>query len=394
MRNAIAAVLSVRSGLLKRQGDPPPTGSPISSSASETAGFSSITTSPAVLATTSVEVAVATVNGFNGANTSFSLATVTYTPLVVSVTGSSVDTTVGILVSTSTDPNGAFTNTIFAPASFAYTPSVTVSTVGALNTTSSTPPATSSNVTTSTGTAQSTATSSLSPTGSKSPDKSNGDLSKGAVAGIAVGCAIIGALITVGVLFFLMKDKLQKKHRSGTTSSRQPGYSGSNQPGYLSGATLRSPRSDRDKGRTVEQSVEEATVETILEQPKDDGSVKQSVAALFKAIEDHAENYYVDTPARGVRTTKEPTTRAKHLPTGITAQNDVEFELLLADRLSRSSAITSLITAHVLDAIDFFGATERSFLPQMVTSFLRSSAGQVKDNQSKLNASFDTRYNY
>ncbi len=60
----------------------------------------------------------------------------------------------------------------------------------------------------------------------------------------------------------------------------------------------------------------------------------------------------------------------------------MDFEALLADRVSRSSAITALITAQILDAIDFFGVTEKSLLPEMVTTFLRSSAGQLKDDQS------------
>jgi hypothetical protein len=119
----------------------------------------------------------------------------------------------------------------------------------------------------------------------------------------------------------------------------------------------------------------------VLEQPRDDATIKQTVAALFKAVEDHADNYYVDTPARSEQA-KEPASQSSHLPSGITAQSDVDFEALLADRHSRSSAITALITAQILDAIDFFGMTEKSLLPEMVTTFLRSSAGQLKDDQS------------
>ncbi len=396
MRNAIAAVLSARSALLKRQSPAPqpPPGSPTTTSTGEAAATSLSTTSSAVfgttssavLATTSVDVAITTVTDFNGvSNTSFSLATVTYTPLVVSVTVSSTGATVTIPIGTSTGSNRDFTNTIFAPASFVYTPSVTISTAGVLDATSSTPPAISSNiVTTGTGTGQSATSSSLSGTASHTSGPSNGALSHGAVAGIAVGCAIIGALLAVGVLWFIMKDSLKKKKEHPTTApSRQSGYSGSNQPGYLSAGSLRPSQNDREKSRAVERSVEEATVEPVLEQPKDDGTVKQTVAALFKAVEDHSENYFVDTASRSGRSVREFTTGARPLPTGVATQNDVKFESLLADRLSRSSAITSLITAQILDALDFFGVTEKSLLPQMVTTFLRSSTTQIKDNHSK-----------
>jgi hypothetical protein len=201
-------------------------------------------------------------------------------------------------------------------------------------------------------------------------------LSSGAVAGIGIACAVIGALVGVGALFLLMK-----KHRSGLTSAwGYPGKSRAKQTGNLN-STLRQKRSDRVKSGPIERSVEEVTVNNVLDQPKDDATIKKTVATLFKAIEDHAENYYVNTKSSIGQPTKEVEARSNKLPSGITMQSDVDFDSLLADHYSRSSAITSLITAEVLDAIDFFGVPETSLLPEMVTAFLRSSAAQIKDNQ-------------
>ncbi|KIW66689.1 hypothetical protein PV04_05997 [Phialophora macrospora] len=367
MRNAIAAVLSARSALPQ---DTTTSSGPAPSPPTES------TTPSLPAATTLINVAISTTTGPGGSPITISAPTpVTYTPIVVVLTEpepSHVTTSVNVTVA-GTNPSAASTTVV----EFTYIPSYSVEVTTGSGQTSLT----------STSSTVSPESSSIATTGSPpTPDpnsqanhQSDGDLSGGAVAGVAIGCAIAGALIAFGLLFFLMGDRLKKRPYSGGAPSHgNSRHSSSRKPGYLN-STLRQS-GDRAKGGAVERSVEEVTAENVLEQPKDDPTIKQSVASLFKAIEDHADNYYLDTPATSEQT-KEPAGQSSHLPSGITAQNDVDFGALLADRHSRSSAITALITAQILDAIDFFGMTEKSLLPEMVTTFLRSSAGQLKDDQ-------------
>ncbi|OCT51172.1 hypothetical protein CLCR_08442 [Cladophialophora carrionii] len=363
MRNAIAAVLSARSPLPQDN---------TATTTSSTATSTETTTASAPEATISVSIGVSTVYGENSSpvSTASALTAVTYTPAVVVLTESEpslVTTRISVPLSgADAGPGG----TTYTSLEITYTPLYSVSVVPASESTSTTGTPTSSNATVSTS---STGTSS---TGSQViVHESDRGLPGGAVAGVAIGCVIAGALIALGVLFFLMGDRLRKRHHSGTASSPgHPRHSSSKKPGYLN-STLR-----QRKGGAVERSVEEVTAESVLEQPKDDATIKKSVAALFKAIEDHAENYYVDTAARS-DPPKEPASQSSRLPSGIMAQSDVNFEALLVDRHSRSSAITGLITAQILDAIDFFGVTERSLLPETVTKFLRSFTDQLKDDQ-------------
>ncbi|EXJ58199.1 hypothetical protein A1O7_05624 [Cladophialophora yegresii CBS 114405] len=371
MRNAIAAVLSARSPL-------PQIYTPANTSSTATSTEATTTLPEAI---TSVSIGVNTLYGENGSpvSTASALTAVTYTPAVVILTESepSLATTTRVSVPLSGADAGP-NNTSYTLVEITYTPVYSV--LVAPTSESSVASTSESTSTTSTPTSSDAAASNSSaPTSSTSSQvivhDSGRGLSDGAVAGVAIGCAIAGALIALGVLFLLMGDRLRKRHYPGAASSpAHSRHASSKKPGYLN-STLRHP-----KGGAVERSVEEVTAEAVLEQPKDDATIKQTVAALFKAIEDHADNYYVDTAARSDRQ-KEPATQSTHPPSGITAQSNVDFEALLADRFSRSSAITGLITAQILDAIDFFGVTERSLLPEIITKFLRSSADKFKDDQ-------------
>lgn len=211
---------------------------------------------------------------------------------------------------------------------------------------------------------------------------SGGKLSSGAVAGIAIGCVIIGALIAAAIVFFAMTR--QSKKRSHVRHSSTRGGLDRPRPGqarYLDG-TLRGNSGNNDKYALVERSAEEVTAETVLEQPKDDSTVKQAVATLFKSIEDHATNYYTDRSTGDLRPFNEQKTSPDDMPRGLRLQPHAQLEALLTDRASRQSAIVSLISAKVLDAIDFFGLPEKSLLPEMVTSFLRASNILSQDSQS------------
>jgi len=187
-----------------------------------------------------------------------------------------------------------------------------------------------------------------------------------------------------------MRDRFRKPRYTAAASRAETNDHlgpASRQGGHV-GHQMRELPAARNKARNAEIAVEETTVDNVLEQPKDDSTMKQTVAALFKAIEDHAENYYSDTSSNATYSSKEALLQSNSLASGISMQNGVDFGALLADPTSRSSAVTSLITAMLLDAIDFFGPAETTLLPGIVTGFLSASTRQVKDNQrSRLNLS-------
>ncbi|EXJ56275.1 uncharacterized protein A1O5_12542 [Cladophialophora psammophila CBS 110553] len=296
--------------------------------------------------------------------------------LPAGVTATTIETAIGTLslqdsssvVSVSTAITYTFSSTgkITDPVSIITTPSTSQAeaTVDTSSSQASTSPSTPTNTSNSTG---------------NSTESSHKTLSAGAISGIAIASAIFGALFVLCLLFF-MKSHHKKRRHHGTTSWL--GYSdrsSSRRPGQLS-STMRRHPDNVEKGGLIERSVQEITVENALEQPKDDSTIKQSVAALFKAIEDHAVNYYLDSSPQGAPSHQEYQLQYSNLPSGIKDQADVGFRPILAAPETRFSAIASLISATLLDTIDFFGPPEKSLLPEGVTGFLRASSAQVTDS--------------
>jgi hypothetical protein len=379
MRNAITALLHV----LRPQDS--------GSQSTVPASVSSAAIPSIAVVTASVYVPVSTVTDGDGnaIRTSYVSVPFTYTPSTV---------TEGVTLAPGQNSAGPFSlvttivTGIYVPlrepvsATITYTAPTTSVSISTPNTESTASAASSSSPTSPAFPSNQGATTTTfglppSQTGSSVPVSKHG-LSSGAVAGVAVGCAVAGAVFAFLVLI-LMRTKRGSRNRSTTFASRTPSDRFGSRHLGDSGTPLRQYPSKREKGGAITRSVEEATAENVLVQPKDDGAIKQSVATLFKAIDDHTLNYYVDTPfSKAIIASKETTGK---LPIGISAQNDVNFDKLLGDHLTRSSAITALITAQVLDCIDFFGDPEKTLLPKVITSFLRSSIDQVKDTHRGFN---------
>ena len=224
-----------------------------------------------------------------------------------------------------------------------------------------------------------TSTSSTKPTFAPSNHQKQpgGHLSDGAVAGVAIGAAVIGALIAAAALYFLMKNRLSKNQRSA-------GHAGD--PGMAMATQRR--RSDRQPNglqndQTSQKALPVANTDEILPQPYSDGQMKQEVEQFFSFVGDHVDpSLYHDRQlnlgggsGQGV------------LPSGIASQQDVPFDDLLANPRTRFAAITSLVCAEMLAAIDFNGAPARSLLPALVTSFIRQSSSRSDNSHGKLHES-------
>jgi hypothetical protein len=370
MRNAIAALLNVRR--------PQDLGSP---STVPTSG-PQVAAPPTTVVTASVYVPVSTVidSGGNAISTNYGPVNVpfTFTPSTVTekATSTSIQNSAGPPSLVTTTVSGVYrSETVTANITYTAPTTVVILSISSSQSGASTVASSGS------GTTTSTSGPSPSQTGNNVPVSKHG-LASGVVAGIAVGCAAAGAIIAF-IVFVLLRNKRGSRVHSAAFVSRTPSERFSSPHLGDSGTPLRQYPSEREKGGAITRSTEEATAENVLSQPKDDGAIKQSVATLFKAIDDHTENYYTDTPfSKGTSASNEITEK---LPAGITVQNNVDFDRMLVDHLTRSSAITALITAQVLDCVDFFGDPQKTLLPKVITGFLRSSVGQVKDTHRGFN---------
>jgi len=158
-------------------------------------------------------------------------------------------------------------------------------------------------------------------------------LKGGPAAGLATGAAVFGALVAALLAFVWMKRV--KKRRSA-----------------------KHPRPVVDYDRILPQGLDAATL-------------KGDVSRFFTAIETHVENFYHDDSFRDEVASKQ-VEQSVSIPSGILKQRDINFEELVSNPRNRMSAITCLICADILDCIDPFGNPDRSLLPKVVTSFLRS----------------------
>lgn len=261
---------------------------------------------------------------------------------------------------------------------FQYAPSNTTTKLGTLSTTSRAIYTPSSPYTTTTSNPiSSTSPASVAPTSLRSHHK-NTRLSNGAVAGIAIGSAIVGALVAAVASFILMKRRSRKKEHHtgapGVTTVPRGQTSGSYQPS-----------SAQKSVQHTEKALTPLEVDHILPQPFDDGSMKQEVEKFFAFVGDHVDpSLYHDYPLEShVLEQRLASESSTDIPPGIASQHDIDIGKLLANPSTRYSAVTSFISAKMLAAIEFTAEPERSLLPSVVPSFLRSSSLASDNSRGK-----------
>jgi hypothetical protein len=200
---------------------------------------------------------------------------------------------------------------------------------------------------------------------------SSGGLSSAATGGIAVATTIAGAFIGILVFWLLMKNK-----RKNSRSKRGPvgGFGRS-----LSGRSA--PYRDAEDGR--EKVAPVTNLDYVLPQPLDDNSVADEVGKLFNLIDDHVDSdYYHDTRTQNAVAGLD---WAAALPAAARVLKDHDITLLLDDERTRFITMKAVIAAELLAAISFYTTTNKSLLPEMVTSFLNSPSSDIQDNHSEFN---------
>jgi hypothetical protein len=138
----------------------------------------------------------------------------------------------------------------------------------------------------------------------------------------------------------------------------------------------------REHGRSA-SAKQPVDLDKILPQPADDGTVTQEVSAFFTIIDGHVENFYHDKPVDEIAQMSERTSRQYAPPRGLSVQREIDIDQLLSNPKLRIHAIACLICAEILDSIDPFGDPERSLLPPVVTSFLRSAPPPDMDSHGE-----------
>lgn len=169
-----------------------------------------------------------------------------------------------------------------------------------------------------------------------------GGVSPGAVAGIAIGVVILGALIgAVAAGLWLRKKQRRSYPPVPPPSSEKPTIA----PAFI----------DYNK---------------LLPQALDHVTVKEEVSRFFDNIDDHTENFYNKASFNDAVATRQGSFSASLLAT-LDQQADSNFEALLENPRSRKSAIACLIATQILESINPYDLASNSILPAVILSFYR-----------------------
>lgn len=198
----------------------------------------------------------------------------------------------------------------------------------------------------------------------------SGRISSEVTAGIAVATAIAGIIIGALGAWLVMKV-LRKNHYR---SQRRP-----------VGAFTRSLTSRsapyRDTENAPEKLASASNAEYMMPQALDDNAVRDEVGKLFGLIEDHVDSEYYHDRRTKDRVSASDCTKTLLAAGSVLKDHDITF--LLDDQRTRFSAMKAAIAAELLAAISFHADTNKSLLPEMVTSFLNTPSGGLKDNHRK-----------
>jgi hypothetical protein len=214
---------------------------------------------------------------------------------------------------------------------------------------------TSSTVTSSTITSSSTPSSAASPmTSLSSSSQTQSNLSGGVVAGVAIGCFVVGALIALGLsLYFFRRQRTQRPTRVATWTQQSP-------PGFTSDKKM-PPVAVATSQRNIDNDID-----SLIPQEADDNTVRGKASTLFDQFELHVENYYRDVKVSIPPTMESELSRfsSPHLS-----------EPLVAFLNSTSRPMTLIkhsLAFHVMSLTSATGESARTLLPRELVGMVRT----------------------
>ena len=187
------------------------------------------------------------------------------------------------------------------------------------------------------------------PQSSPSP-KSHG-LSPGATAGIAIGTAIIGALIAGAAVFMLTKKKRSRRH------------------GEQNSALTQSEKAPGNNAYTDKAAPFD--LDRLLPQPLDDAAMRNQSQNLFAQIDAHVDSFYSDAK---LQVNKSP---------AVGVNQDQQATEMLANPATRLFMIKKIITAAMLESISPECSSNRSLLPYGFTTVARRLCEPSIDDHGK-----------
>jgi hypothetical protein len=199
--------------------------------------------------------------------------------------------------------------------------------------------------------------SSSSPTLTSSPisrPNSSNSLSRGAVAGIALGCLLVGALVAFGLGYCFFRRKRTQRTTGGSSQARQ------SPPAFISDKE-RPPVAVATLQRTIDNDLD-----SLLPQEADDNTMRTKASTLFDQFELHVENYYRDVKVSIPPAMESELSRfsSPHLS-----------EPLVAFLNSTSRPMTLIkhsLAVHVISLTSTTGESARSLLPQELVGMART----------------------
>lgn len=185
------------------------------------------------------------------------------------------------------------------------------------------------------------------------PQSSLHGVSRGATAGIAIGCAAVGALIAAALVFLIFRRRRDKRARALEYSPTEKSPSSYKQAEAIS--TSLDPSSS---------SSAFALAERDLPLPLEDAAIGGEMSRLQTLIKNYAQSYYHTSPV--VTQNTDPSDLGSNLP--IPASR---LAGMLADPRTRIAAIRFCLMWIITSRITLDSEDSKSFLPLEVTSLLR-----------------------
>jgi hypothetical protein len=178
-------------------------------------------------------------------------------------------------------------------------------------------------------------------------------VSKGAVAGVAIGCAIVGAAVAGLIVFLLLR-------RRNNRQQRPIGYA--QHLGPQNGAFASQEKSD---GSLSKGAVVVSVTEKYLPQPVEDDAIKGEMSKLRDRIKNHAQSYYhvgAVNPSVVEESKFQGLSRSSGIPTAAIRE-------MLLNPASRITAIRMYLAWEIMSRCLGSTASALSLLPPEVSNF-------------------------
>jgi hypothetical protein len=179
-------------------------------------------------------------------------------------------------------------------------------------------------------------------------------LSHGAVAGISIACAIIGAILALLVAFFLYRKKLKDARAQQTV------------------ATPPSNGKTRDLASIQSHDGLLAHAAEIIPQPLSEANIVNEMSQLGTRIKNHATNFYT---SRAVNADALDLSALSGL--GMDQQGISALATMLASTDARERAIRYVIARKVFACIEIPGDPKTSFLPEAAVECMRNMSASI-----------------